>query len=247
MSLRALPSLLSRALRYTGCRSVLLGGASNSMHVQAAYESPIRQAGSVAVGSRWERLKEGVKWQFGAQDRIRQGCVYVYESCVDKVDYRTFFSYFKLEDTFLSWFLVTELHVWMCMTRGMAELDDRRALCIQHELARNVWSDTEKRMGKLAYMQGKVKRECLTHLSDHFNAMLLLYDEGLQGDDKALANALWRVLLMCGGRDPVALETLVHYVRKQVHMLDKMTLDQFLEEYSISWSPLLECESKKQY
>lgn len=247
MSLRAFPSLFSRALRYTGCRSALLGASSKSMHVHAAYESPIRPAASAAVGSRWERLKASVKWQFVVQDKIREGCVYVYESCVDKVDYGTFFSYLKLQDTFLSWFLVTELHVWMCMTRGMAELDDRRALCIQHELARNLWSDAEKRIGKVGFVRTKIKRECLADLSDHFNAMLMLYDEGLQGDDKTLANALWRVLLTCEGRDPVALETLVHYVRKQVNMLDKMTLDQFLTEYNVSWTPLLDCESKATY
>ncbi|XP_065288747.1 ubiquinol-cytochrome-c reductase complex assembly factor 1 [Dermacentor albipictus] len=247
MSLRVFPSLFNRAARYTGCRPALLVCARKSMHVHAASESPIRPAASVAVGSRWERIKASVKWQFVTQDETRAGSVFIYESCVDRVDYRTFFSYFKLQDTFLSWFLVAELHVWMCMTRAMAELDDRRALCLQRELPRNLWNDTEKRIGKIGYIPTKLKRESLAYLSDHFNAMLLLYDEGLQGDDKALASALWRVFLMCEGREPVALETLVHYVRKQIHMLDKMTLDQFIAEHSISWTPLLDCESKKQY
>lgn len=40
--------------------------------------------------------------------------------------------------------------------------------------------------------------------------------QGAQGDDKALAGALWRVMLMCEGNDPSALETLVCYVRRQV-------------------------------
>lgn len=179
------------------------------------------------------------------QDKTREGGVYVYESCVDKVDFKAFFTYLKLPDTFLSWFLVTELHVWMCITRAMAEIDTRPALCLQHELVRNLWSDTETRMGKLAYISGKIKRECLRDLSDHFNAMLVLYDEALQGDDKALAGALWRVLLLCGDRDPRVLETLVHYVRKQVHMLDKMTLEDFLRERNITWSPLMDCVGKQ--
>nr|CAD7400714.1 unnamed protein product [Timema poppensis] len=54
---------------------------------------------------------------------------------------------FKLSDTFLSWFLVTELHVWMVLVRLMAEGKDGR-------FARNVvveamWSDTNTRAKKL--------------------------------------------------------------------------------------------------
>ncbi|KAK8760613.1 hypothetical protein V5799_028120 [Amblyomma americanum] len=249
MSYRAIPSLLNHGLRYARC-SALLASTSKGLHSHASYKSPIRAAAAAAsapVGSRWDRLKSAVKWKFSAESGIREGGIYVYESCVDKVDFRTFFTYLKIPDSFLSWFLVTELHVWMCMTRAMAELDYRTALCLQHVLVRNLWEDTHKRLGKLAYMPAKLKRESLADLHDHFNAMLLLYDEGLQGDDKALAGALWRVLLMCEGEDPVALETLVHYVRKQVNMLDKMTLDEFIKERNISWTPLLDCESKEQH
>lgn len=167
--------------------------------------------------------------------------MYIYESCVDRVDFATFFTYLKLPDTFLSWFFVTELHLWMCMTRAMAEPDERRATYLQSELVRSLWSDTEARLKKLGSMSSSVKREALQDLCDHFNAALLLYDEGAQGDDKALAGALWRVMLMCEGNDPSALETLVCYVRRQMHRLDGMTIDEFTKEDNLSWTPLLEC------
>ncbi|XP_077558495.1 ubiquinol-cytochrome c reductase complex assembly factor 1 isoform X1 [Haemaphysalis longicornis] len=245
MFLRSTIPLLSRGLRSSGSRYVLLVNASSRVHTQSHCKSPVRPLAVVPVGSRWDRLKSFMRWQFVIQDKTKEGGVYVYESCVDKVDFRAFFTYLNLPDTFLSWFLITELHVWMCITRAMAEIDTRTALCLQHELVRNLWSDTETRMGKIAYMPGKIKRECLRDLSDHFNAMLLLYDEALQGDDKALAGALWRVLLLCEGRDPRVLETLVHYVRKQIHMLDKMTLEDFLRERSITWTPLMDCVGRR--
>ncbi|EEC10730.1 conserved hypothetical protein [Ixodes scapularis] len=102
----------------------------------------------------------------------------------------------------------------MCMTRAMAEPDERRATYLQSELVRSLWSDTEARLKKLG---------------------------GAQGDDKALAGALWRVMLMCEGNDPSALETLVCYVRRQMHRLDGMTIDEFTKEDNLSWTPLLEC------
>ncbi|XP_029835690.3 ubiquinol-cytochrome-c reductase complex assembly factor 1 isoform X2 [Ixodes scapularis] len=175
------------------------------------------------------------------REETRKAAVYIYESCVDRVDFATFFTYLKLPDTFLSWFFVTELHLWMCMTRAMAEPDERRATYLQSELVRSLWSDTEARLKKLGSMSSSIKREALQDLCDHFNAALLLYDEGAQGDDKALAGALWRVMLMCEGNDPSALETLVCYVRRQMHRLDGMTIDEFTKEDNLSWTPLLEC------
>ena len=53
-------------------------------------------------------------------------------------------------------------------------------------------------------------------LSEQFNACIIAYDEGITGDDKILAAALWRRFLQSEGNDPEKLEKLVHYVRKQV-------------------------------
>lgn len=244
---QALRPLLTRRLCHQ-CRRKLprLMEASSSLqtarlfHLAAPHELPIRPLASIKY-TRLERLKYAWNWYTSQQVETRKAAVYIYESCVDRVDFTTFFNYLKLPDTFLSWFLVTELHLWMCMTRAMAEPDERRATCLQRELVRSLWSDTETRLKKLGSMSTSVKREAVHDLCDHFNAALVLYDEGAQGDDKTLAGALWRVMLMCEGNDPLALETLVCYVRRQMHRLDGMTLDEFMKEDNLSWTPLLEC------
>ncbi|KAM7302533.1 ubiquinol-cytochrome-c reductase complex assembly factor 1 isoform X1 [Ixodes scapularis] len=243
----SLRPLLTRSLCYE-CRRRLpsLMEASSSLqttrvfHLAAPREFPIRPLASIK-NTRLERLKYAWNWYTSQQVETRKAAVYIYESCVDRVDFATFFTYLKLPDTFLSWFFVTELHLWMCMTRAMAEPDERRATYLQSELVRSLWSDTEARLKKLGSMSSSIKREALQDLCDHFNAALLLYDEGAQGDDKALAGALWRVMLMCEGNDPSALETLVCYVRRQMHRLDGMTIDEFTKEDNLSWTPLLEC------
>nr|CAD7576457.1 unnamed protein product [Timema californicum] len=54
---------------------------------------------------------------------------------------------FKLPDTFLSWFLVTELHVWMMLVRLMAEGKDGRFT--RNIVVEAMWSDTNTRAKKL--------------------------------------------------------------------------------------------------
>ena len=47
--------------------------------------------------------------------------------------------------------------------------------------------------------------------------MLLLFNlQGLLGDDKALAGAIWRILYGYQEADAEKLELFVHYIRKQV-------------------------------
>lgn len=45
----------------------------------------------------------------------------MYECVPDKVLYTEWFEKCELPDTFASWFMVTELHVWLLMVRCMAE------------------------------------------------------------------------------------------------------------------------------
>lgn len=52
-----------------------------------------------------------------------------------------------MADTFYSWFLVTELHVWMAMTRYMAEGKNGKA--IRNYIVTAMWEDTNARVEKL--------------------------------------------------------------------------------------------------
>lgn len=71
----------------------------------------------------------------------------MYESVVDKIDYAEWFTHFKLSDTFFSWFVVTELHIWMLMIRCMSEGPDGRLL--RNFLVETLWADASIRAKKV--------------------------------------------------------------------------------------------------
>lgn len=70
-----------------------------------------------------------------------------YENVVDVLDYDKWFNECKLQDTFMSWFLVTELHIWMLMVRCMAEGELGRSL--RNDIVEAFWNDVSMRCSKL--------------------------------------------------------------------------------------------------
>jgi len=52
-----------------------------------------------------------------------------------------------MTDTFFSWFLVTELHVWMIMVRYMAE--GKNGKLIRDNVIAAMWEDTDARINNL--------------------------------------------------------------------------------------------------
>ncbi len=74
-----------------------------------------------------------------------------------------------------------------------------------------------------------------------FQAAVAIYDEGILGDDMALANALWRRFFLCReGIDAEHLELLVKYVRRTMSALDHVTLTDLVVTGKIKWLPLVE-------
>jgi cytochrome b pre-mRNA-processing protein 3 len=59
-------------------------------------------------------------------------------------------------------------------------------------------------------------RSQVREMSQHFQAALISYDEGLLSDDKVLAGAIWRRLFNASYVDPIHLEAIVKYIRKTV-------------------------------
>lgn len=66
---------------------------------------------------------------------------------MDKINYAQFFQKFCLQDTFYTWFVITELHVWMLMVRFMAEGKDGRE--VRNRILQAMWVDVEHRAKKL--------------------------------------------------------------------------------------------------
>lgn len=58
-----------------------------------------------------------------------------------------FFIDFNMADTFFSWFLVTELHIWMIMVRYMAEGNAGRL--VRNNAVLTLWEDTKARAANL--------------------------------------------------------------------------------------------------
>lgn len=54
---------------------------------------------------------------------------------------------FNLPDTFYSWFVITELHIWMLAVRAMAEGTDGRH--VRNAMVEALWIDVAKRVKKL--------------------------------------------------------------------------------------------------
>lgn len=177
-----------------------------------------------------------------SKSKLRAGSTLLYENIADRVNYIEFFGEFQLKDTFNSWFLVTELHVWLLCTRVMQEgaSDKEDGRFIRNCLVEAMWADVSARSKKLGNDNPSLKRKQIEILSEQFQAALISYDEGLWFDDKALANALWRRFFNSECSDFTQLEKLVKYVRRTAQLLDETRREQLISSPKINWISLNE-------
>jgi cytochrome b pre-mRNA-processing protein 3 len=156
--------------------------------------------------------------------RLKRSALRLYLCCVELVDHDAFIRDFSLPDTFSSWFRITELHLWMCLVRLAQE--GKEGLIMRNYMIEYFWQDLDKKARKLSTMMSTTMRqESIQNLSEQFKASLFSYDEGLLGDDKALAGALWRNLFEKKSDDAEHIEAMVKYIRKQIVHLDEMESD----------------------
>lgn len=142
----------------------------------------------------------------------------MYGAVADQINYQEIFEKFNLPNTFNSWFLITELHVWILMVRAMAEGSEKGqdGKFIRNCIVEAMWSDVNKRAKELSGGSSSEMRKQIIILSEQFQAALITYDEGLMSDDKTLAGALWRRFFAKNCENYEHLETMVKYVRRQV-------------------------------
>jgi len=168
--------------------------------------------------------------------RLRVSGYCLYESVADQHNYQAFFRLCEMPDTFFSWYLVTELHVWMLCVR-LADDGPEGKFC-RNQLITAMWEDLETRAKKLGPVVASVRNEQIQQTSQHFQASLIGYDEGLL-EDRVLAGALWRRLFSSGGGDATRLETVLAYTRRELARLDRQTRDDLLLHGRNSWGPLV--------
>ncbi|ESN93454.1 hypothetical protein HELRODRAFT_88673, partial [Helobdella robusta] len=151
---------------------------------------------------------------------IKKSALRLYLCCIELVSHDTFIREFGLSDTFNSWFRVLELHLWMLMVRLSDEGKD--GLALRNSIINYMWQDIDKKTKKLGVSTMTARREGVMDISEQFKAALFSYDEGLLGDDKQLAGALWRNFFDKNCNNAHDLERMVEYVRKQVYHFDWM-------------------------
>uniref|UniRef100_H0UZU2 Ubiquinol-cytochrome c reductase complex assembly factor 1 n=1 Tax=Cavia porcellus TaxID=10141 RepID=H0UZU2_CAVPO len=143
----------------------------------------------------------------------------------------------QMPDTFNSWFLITLLHVWMCLVRMKQEGRSGKYMC--QIIVHFMWEDVEQR-GRIMGVNPYILKKNMILMTNSFYAAILGYDEGILSDDHGLAAALWRTFFNQKCEDPRQLELLVEYVRKQMQYLDSMNGEDLLLTGEVSWRPLVE-------
>lgn len=156
------------------------------------------------------------------QNLLRAGFL-LYEEACDKIDYQKFIVDFGRENTFYSWFVFNQLHVWMLMVRAMAAEGDKkdRAVTVRNAIVEAMWRDVGLRVKKLGYINSKTFREQIYKLEDQFQYSVVALDEGLLADDKQLASAIWREIFDGESDDFEKIESLVKYVRMNVSIMSR--------------------------
>lgn len=166
-----------------------------------------------------------------------------------------FFKECNLPDTYNSWFLVVELHVWLMASRLMQ--DGKEGRIVRNALIKAMWDDNTEKSKKLEGALPSARRREIQILNEQFHAAMISYDEGLMGDDYILAGALWRRIVQLQ-TDPTtllpqhfesseshdeigdkvkALEMLVIYVRSQFAMLNQLSREQLLRKRAFKFVP----------
>ncbi|XP_001354181.1 ubiquinol-cytochrome-c reductase complex assembly factor 1 [Drosophila pseudoobscura] len=191
-----------------------------------------------------KRVMNKVGFTPNTKARLKVTSHLLYESVADKINYVAFFRDFSLPNTFNSWFLVTELHVWLLLMRSMAEGsetgEDGRFL--RNCIVEAMWGDVNTRAKKLGAHNPSRTRQQIETLSEQFQAALIAYDEGIMSDDRVLAGALWRRFFEMNCDDYAQIERLVKYVRQQAVMLDSLPREQFITKPKVAWLDLDKCK-----
>lgn len=171
-----------------------------------------------------------------SKTKLKANAYFHYEAIADKLNYVEFFDELDLPDTFYSWFVITELHLWMLSVRAMAENTEGRL--IRNNLVEALWADVGQRVKKIGAVNPAEMRTQISELSEQLQAAYIAYDEGLQSDDIVLAGALWRRIYQQKDIDCYHLELLVKYIRRQINMLENISSEEFFQMKHIQWDSI---------
>ncbi|XP_064636122.1 ubiquinol-cytochrome c reductase complex assembly factor 1-like [Lineus longissimus] len=171
------------------------------------------------------------------KSRMRLAACKLYLCCDELVDHFEMTQVLGLPDTFYSWYLSMELHVWLMMVRLHQEGEEGKY--VKHMLVKALWDDVENRSKKLGHAAlTSARRVGIKEIGNHFQAALFAYDEGALGDDRVLGAAIWRIVFEMQDVDPVLIELIVAYVRKQLKHLDGQLSENLLLKGQTTFLPI---------
>ncbi|ANB11143.1 Cbp3p [Sugiyamaella lignohabitans] len=157
-----------------------------------------------------------------------------------------------MPQTFNQWYQVTLLHVWILFVR-MRSMPRKYCREYQQKLVNSIFEDIDFRLREeIKINSDRMVNNYKKGFNDQLRGSIFAYDEGFYSDDTVLAGALWRNLFESKKDiDMTHIEQLVHYVRTQLYVLDRMSdLDfaagrfQFIDP-SLRYQPLTEGEDKE--
>ncbi|XP_001626102.3 ubiquinol-cytochrome-c reductase complex assembly factor 1 [Nematostella vectensis] len=232
----------------TQCNSIFNGNTKNSWTIcstrhlssvegsQADAEATLPQEQQDTVGLKLMKIVGRLGGFYSKSSVLTRSAMAMYKCCVEGINYEDFFRACGMPDTFQSWFLINQLHIWMCLVRLKREGKDGQYL--YRKLVSIMWQDVEARMKIMGQIDSTVVRESLHELVQEFYGLIFAYDEGLLSHDRVLAAALWRNMFHDNRTDAVQLASMVEYVRRQVQHLDGLDSKEILETGQITWLPL---------
>ena len=77
--------------------------------------------------------------------RFRAAGILLLTDCTQGVKLLDFLRVLDLPDTYYSWFLVSELHVWMMGTRMRSAPDQEQGITMRNGMVETLWTDAEAR------------------------------------------------------------------------------------------------------
>lgn len=186
-----------------------------------------------------ETLLNKTKKIFGFGDNnifaLRRATVFHYQACTDSLDAVKFFQHLGLPDTLYSFYLLVQLHVWLCQVRSMREGPEGRIL--RNEVVERMWQDFDTRLDKLEVFSSSKRKSILNDLLFQHQGAMLSYDEGLLADDKTLAGAVWRTLYSKDSVDLKHIQTVVRYLRLQSEHLNSIGSRHWCLDGRFEWAP----------
>ncbi|OLY85733.1 Ubiquinol-cytochrome-c reductase complex assembly factor 1 [Smittium mucronatum] len=130
----------------------------------------------------------------------------------------------NMSPTFQSWFSITLLYVWLCLTRTRTMENSKY---LKQQLVDCFFKEAEERIRKTGIRSGKIVNDSLKDLTANYFGYIMSFDEGLITNDAVLAGAVWRnILSNCENTETLYL--LVLYIRRQLKMLDDLDNNDFI-------------------